>query len=239
MGIRSVDFTATARRLGMSSAVGVVLLSVAYTVTLAAGLLSLQSPDQPVGDPFFPLLEILIILLAPLVVAVMVSVHAWTQPEAKTYSLAALVFMSLLAGVTCSVHFVILTVSRQIGSAGLPWLPLLFSFEWPSIPYALDILAWDLFFALSMLFAAPVFSGDRLQVSIRILMIVSGVLALAGMSGVVVGDMQLRMIGVVGYAGVFPVVALLLAILFRRTRACVRANNSRGVTRVARGLKVA
>jgi hypothetical protein len=190
---------------------------VAYTVTLAAGLLSLQSPDQPVEDPFFQVLEILIILLAPLMVAVMVSVHAWTPPEAKTYSLAALVFMSLLAAVTCSVHFVILTVSRQFGSAGLPWLPLLFSFKWPSVAYALDILAWDLFFALSMLFAAPVFSGDRLQVSIRILMIASGVLALGGMSGVVNGDMQLRMIGVLGYAGVFPVVALLLAILFRRT----------------------
>jgi hypothetical protein len=145
MSVRSIRFTATARRLGMSSAVGVVLLSVAYTVTLAAGLLSLQSPDQPVGDPFFPVLEILIILSAPLMVAVMVSVHAWTPPEARTYSLAALVFMSLLAGVTCSVHFVILTVSRQIGSAGLPWLPLLFSFEWPSIPYALDIVAWGLF----------------------------------------------------------------------------------------------
>ena len=119
--MRSVDFTATARRLGMSSAVGVVLLSVAYTVTLAAGLLSLQSSQQPIEDPFFSILEVLIILLAPLMVAVMVSVHAWTPPEAKTYSLAALVFMSLLAGVTCSVHFVILTVSRQIGSAGLPW----------------------------------------------------------------------------------------------------------------------
>ena len=68
-----------------------------------------------------------------------------------------------------------------------------------------------------MLFAAPVFSGYRLLASIRILMIVSGVLALAGISGAVVGDMQLRMIGVVGYAGLFPVVALLLAILFRRT----------------------
>jgi hypothetical protein len=96
-------------------------------------------------------------------------------------------------------------------------VPLLFSFTWPSIPYALDILAWDLFFGLSMLFAAPVFSGDRLLASIRFLMIVSGVLALAGISGVAVGDMQLRMIGVVGYAGLFPVVAMLLAILFRRT----------------------
>jgi hypothetical protein len=150
-------------------------------------------------------------------VAVMVSVHAWTPPEAKAYSLAALGLHEPAAGVTCGVRFVILTVSRQIGSAGLPWSPLLFSFTWPSVPYALDIVAWDLFFGLSMRFAAPVFRGDRLLASIRILMIVSGVLALAGISGAVVGDMQLRMIGVVGYAGLFPVVALLLAILFRRT----------------------
>jgi len=96
-------------------------------------------------------------------------------------------------------------------------VPPFFSFEWPSVAYALDILAWDLFFGLSMLFAARVFSGDRLQLSIRMLMIASGVLALAGMSGVVVGDMQLRMIGVVGYAVLFPVVALLLTVLFGRT----------------------
>jgi hypothetical protein len=116
----SIDFTAAARRLGMLSAVGVVVLGAAYAVTLAVGLSSLRSPQQPIGDPFFPILEILIILSAPLMVAVMVSVHAWTPPETKAYSLAALVFMSLLAGVTCGVHFVILTVGRQIESAGLP-----------------------------------------------------------------------------------------------------------------------
>src|ERR1700681_2232168 len=96
----SIDFTAKARRLGMSSAVGVVLLGAAYAVTLAAGLSSLRSPQQPIGDPFFPILEILIILSAPLMVALMVSVHTWAPPEAKAYSLAALVFMSLLAVIT-------------------------------------------------------------------------------------------------------------------------------------------
>jgi hypothetical protein len=131
MGIRSIDFTATARRLGMSSAVGVVLLSVAYTVTLAAGLLSLQSPDQPVGDPFFPVLEILIILLAPLMVAVMVSVHAWTPPEAKSSlgrplystryrdSIAACAIFAILAaphsGCTGD-----LQAARRRGSDGIP-----------------------------------------------------------------------------------------------------------------------
>jgi hypothetical protein len=214
----AIQFTAAARRLGMSSAVGVALLGTAYGATLAAGLLSLPSPEDPVRDPFFSVLEILIILLAPLMVVLMVAVHAWTSAQLKTYSLAALVFMSLLAGITCSVHFVVLTISRHVEFAGLVWIPLLLSFKWPSVAYALDILAWDLFFALSMLCAAPVFSGDRLRTWIRMLMIVSATLALAGMSGVAVGDMQLRMIGVLGYACLFPAVALLLAVLFRRTR---------------------
>lgn len=201
----------------MSSGVGVALLGAAYAVTLAAGLSSLRSPEDAIGDPFFSALEMLIILLAPFMVVLMIAVHAWTSAQLKTYSLAALVFMSLLAGITCSVHFTILTVSRHAAFAGLAWVPLLFSFKWPSVAYALDILAWDLFFALSMLCAAPVFSGDRLRVSIRMLMIASAVLALAGLSGVAVGDMQLRLIGVIGYACLFPVVALLLAIVFRRT----------------------
>jgi acyl dehydratase len=66
------------------------------------------------------------------------------------------------------------------------------------------------------MFVAPVFWGSRLAAWIRVLMIASGVLALAGLSGVVVGDMQLRNIGTVGYVGVFLVVAALLAVLFYR-----------------------
>jgi hypothetical protein len=69
-----------------------------------------------------------------------------------------------------------------------------------------------------MFFAAPVLSGSRLATSIRVLMIVSGVLALAGLSGVVAGDMQLRNIGIIGYLVLFLVVAGLLGVLFYRTR---------------------
>jgi hypothetical protein len=212
----ALSFTASARRLGIVSALGTVILSVVYGSVLIAGLLSLQSPQQPIGDPLFSILEILIILTMPLMVALMVAVHGWAPAGAKIFSLLALIFMSLLAGLTVSVHFVLLTVGRLPAFAGLSWMPLFLSFTWPSVPYALDILAWDGFFALSVLFAAPVFSGSRLATSIRMMMIVSGVLSLAGLSGVVVGDMQLRMIGVVGYAGVFPIAALLLGILFYR-----------------------
>jgi hypothetical protein len=211
-----MKFTAIARSVGILSAVATVILLVAYAVTLVVGLLSLESPQEPIGDPMFTLLEILIIVMMPAMVALMVAVHAWAPMHAKTLTLTSVVFMGLLAGVTCIVHFCVLTLSRQLEFAGQSWLPLVLSFKWPSVVYALDILAWDIFFPLSMLFAAPVFWGSRLAAWIRVLMIASGVLAFAGLSGVVVGDMQLRNIGIVGYVGVFLVVATLLAILFYR-----------------------
>ena len=211
-----MKFTATARTLGILSAAATVILLVAYAVTLLVGLLSLESPQEPIGDPMFTILEILIIVMMPAMVALMVAVHAWAPMHAKTLTLTSVVFMGLLAGVTSVVHFCVLSLSRQPEFAGQSWLPMVLSFKWPSVVYALDILAWDIFFPLSMLFAAPVFWGSRLAAWIRVLMIASGVLAFAGLSGVVVGDMQLRNIGIVGYVGVFLVVATLLAVLFYR-----------------------
>jgi hypothetical protein len=183
-----VKFTATARNFGIFSSTVTFILLVAYATTLAVGLASLESPHQPISDPMFSILEILIILVMPAIVALIVAVHAWAPMQVKTLSLISLVFMSLLAGLTCSLHFVILTLSRQSEFTGQSWLPLVMSFKWPSVAYALDILGWDVFFALSMLFGAQVFWGSRLAVCIRVLMIVSGVLALAGLSGVVAGD---------------------------------------------------
>jgi hypothetical protein len=48
-------------------------------------------------------------------------------------------------------------------------------------------------------------------------MITSGVLSLAGLGSVIFGDMQLRNVGILGYVGVFLLVAIMLAFLFHRT----------------------
>jgi hypothetical protein len=212
-------FTPTARWLGMASAAGTTLLTGAYTLTLAAGLRSLASPLQPIGDPYFAALEILILLLVPCIVVLLVAVHAWAPAPAKVLTLTALVFACLLAGVTCSLHFVILTVGRHPALADAPGLSWLLSFTWPSVAYALDILAWDVFFALAVLFAAPAFGGSGLAKAVRVLLVASGALALAGLSGVAAGDMGLRNIGILGYAVVFPVATASLGLLFYRTEA--------------------
>jgi hypothetical protein len=82
----------------------------------------------------------------------------------------------------------------------------------------MDILAWDIFFALSMLFAAPVFKSSRLEKTVRILMIVSGLLSLAGLIGVPLANMNVRNIGILGYVGISLLVFPLLGIVFGRSQ---------------------
>lgn len=211
-------FTSHHRSLGRAAAWGIFVLEIVYAVILVLGLLSLESPQDPIGDPYFTLLEILILLLAPLLVIVMIAVHAYASAEAKVYSATALTMMILLAGITSMVHFVILTVSRPLIATGQEWVPFLLSFTWPSVFYALDILAWDWFFALALLFAVPVFAGGRLETAARILLLVAGLLSLAGLIGVPLADMQVRLLGVVGYVGVAPFAFALLGVILGRTQ---------------------
>ncbi len=206
----SKGFTYKHRAIGRAAAWAVFCLGVLYAGVTVLGLLSLQSPQDPIGDPFFSMMELLTILIASLMVVSMVAVHAYASPEMRVNSLIALIFISLLASITSSVHFVILSVGHQMAAQA----PLLFSFKWPSVAYGLDILAWDWFFPLAMLWAAPVFSTGKLEKTVKVLMIVSGVLSLAGLIGVPLENMQVRMIGVLGYAVVAPIVFLLLGIIF-------------------------
>jgi hypothetical protein len=200
------------------SAVGVVTLSAAYFVPLVMGFATLPSPDVPFLDPWFSMMEVLIILLAPLMVALAVAIHSAVPIARKPFTLASVVFMGVMAGITSGVHFTVLTLSHRADFAALPWLDSLIAFEWPSVTYTLDILAWDVFFPLSVLCLVPVFGGSRHNRAIKVLLLTSGVLAIAGLAGVVLDDMGVRNIGIVGYAVVYPIAALLLARAFATGR---------------------
>ena len=165
------DWTAKDRRVAIWSALGTFFFGVLYAPTLVAAFVSAGN----VKDPFLGVLEVQIILMAPLMVVTMVAVHGYTPRGAGMYSLSALGFMIPCADVTTGVHFVELTVARRIYPESIPGYSRIFSWEWPSILYALDILAWDWFFGLSMLLAVPVFSGGgKLHTAVRACLILSG-----------------------------------------------------------------
>jgi hypothetical protein len=172
------------------------------------------------------MMALLLVLLAPFMVITMIAVQAYAAPERKAYASTALAFTILLAGITSPVNFAILTVSQHIEAAGSAWLPLFLPYKWPALAYSLDVLAWDWFFALAMLFAAPVFHEGKLEKTARILMIVSGVLSLVGLIGLPLVGSGALSIGLLGYGVAAPVVFLLLAIIFGRTDP-VPTNNQR------------
>jgi len=190
----------------------------AYAVTSGLAFLSAKSSSAPISDPYLSIMSALVVLMAPFLVMSMVAVHAYAAPEYKSYSLAALAFMILLAGITSIVNFALFSVARQSTPASSTWVASFIPSSWPELPQALDFFAWDWFFALSMLLATPVFRGGRLENAVRALMILTAVLCLIGLVWLPVSPAQANTIGIIGWGVAGPIVFLLLANLFTRIK---------------------
>ena len=202
--------------IGMCATIIYIIFSIIYMIITLLGLIELKSPNDPISNPYFTIMELLIIIIAPLLVLIMVTILKYASENYKIFAIIALIFMSIMATITSSVHFVILTVKSHFDAINPVNSQIFFSFTWPSIVYALDILAWDVFFALSMIFAAFVFNNDRIEKIIKYFMLASGVLALLGIIGVPIANMTVRNIGIIGYAIISPIAISILTILYVR-----------------------
>lgn len=196
------------RLMGMISGYGVAGLGLLYALVMAIGLIALPISGAPIGQPWFGMMEVLILLLVPMLLGLAAAVRGTRL--GPRYARLALPFMAAALALTSVVHLSILALGVRN------------AFAWPSLPYMLDIIAWDGFFALAVLLMAPAFRGAGDERTIRLLLIASGGLALLGWLGPITGAMGLRMIGVLGYAIVFPLAALLIARWFSRWRPAAR-----------------
>ncbi len=206
-------------RVGVISGLVVAALCIVYAAVLAVGLIALPSPDQAIQNPWFTVMEILILAIAPAMVGLTVGLYGWANADRKSLAMLSLVFMSMCAVVTCCVHFAVLTLSRHPVFAGSEWATLVFSFRWPSVAYALEILAWDFFFPLAALFAARAVHGSGRARLVRALLHGSAALAFIGLAGIPLANMNIRNFGIIGYVVLFPIAAVLLAFMFRRPEA--------------------
>lgn len=195
----------SANRLGMWSAFALVALGVAYAAVVGSAMA--RAFDEPITDPTLAVMEILTLASTPILVFLMAALHTSAPPGLKIFSTAALAFMIVMAGLSSAVHFVELSAVRQTGIARIVW---------PSASYAVELLSWDLFLGLSLICAAFVFQGQRLQRTIRTFMLITGGLCLAGILGPATGHMRLQLMGVAAYGFLLPVTLFLVGHDFRR-----------------------
>jgi hypothetical protein len=210
-------WTVTDRNLGRWACYVFFALSLAYVPAMGAGFVANGNLSAPIRDPYLAVMELLILPLAVTLVVVLAAVHSYARPSGKTFSLAALALGTLAAGITICVHLVLLTVGREASEATLPGYDLLLSWTWPSVIYALDIASWDLCLGSALVLAGLAFSGPGLPTVVRRGLLLSGTLCLAGLLGAALGNMDVRNVGIVGYALVLPVVLLFMARLFSVT----------------------
>ncbi len=209
-----------ARRLGIWAAAGIVVLAALYIATGVAWLVqggeaAARHPFSPT-DPHLAILEWLLVLVAPFMVAFAAAVHWYAPRDRQIFSLTALSFMIPAAAITCCVHFVRLVVARHLDPDAAAHLAAVLSFNWPSVVFALDLLAWDLLAGIAMLSTAPVFPGGGLNRSIRVSLLLGGALCLAGFLGPATGDLRLQLPAIAGYAIVYPVSCLLIGVCFKK-----------------------
>jgi hypothetical protein len=136
-------------------------ISVAYAAIMVAGFGSLGNLTDPLPDPYLAVAELLILLMAPVMVVLMAALHACAPVHLRMFSMIAFGWMLVAACLTMTVHVVELVVVRRIDPGAVPGFARLFDFAWPSMLYAVDVVAWDLMLGLSLLFAAFVFTGRR------------------------------------------------------------------------------
>lgn len=199
------------------SSLSLFALGVLYIFVTSLGLMSLNQPTDPIGNPYLSIMEIIIITMTPFMVMLTVSIYVYNGDNNRVTNLLSVVFMVMASTLTSGVHMVVLSINNQAGSSQLPWYNQFFGWVWPSVVYALDILAWDFFFALAILLLIPNFI--RKSRLIVVLLMISGILSLVGLVSIMTGDMQFRlMTGVVGYALVFPFASLMIGLKYFRMK---------------------
>jgi hypothetical protein len=190
----------TANRIGALAAAAVVGVGAAYVVVLAAGMVQ-YGLREPIGDPRLAVMEVLTLLSALPILILVAALVERAPAERRLAGRIALAFATLFAGTTSAVHFVELTATRQAGGGGLVW---------PSIAYALELLAWDVFLGLALLSAATTLHPRGPERAARQALLLCGALCLLGTLGPLFGNMRLQLLGVFGYAVVLPVAAFFL-----------------------------
>ena len=193
-------------QLGRRSAQLILAVGLAYAGVLAVGMVR-HGLSEPIRDPILAVMEVLTIVSALPILTLFVAIHAEAPPNGRLPAMLGLLFAAMFACTTIGVHVVELTAGRALGRPGLVW---------PSVPYAVELFAWDLLLGVALLCAGSALARTgatgRLILGLRL----TGALCVAGLIGPLVGNMRLQLVGVFGYAICLPVVAWMLAGWFSR-----------------------
>ncbi len=201
-------------RVGKWSAWVSFFLFMIYDIVIVAGI----AANGDLLGPYLTIAEALTIAGTPFLILLMAAIHNCAPKSAKVYSLTAQGWILLLTGFTVAVHFVNLTLFKQISVEQRKDYARFIGWEWPSMLYSIELIAWHMFFGLSVLFAAFAFRGNGKETIVRRGLFITGLLCIIGLIGPIVGNLNWRIVGLFGYGILFPIICVYIALVFKEAR---------------------
>jgi hypothetical protein len=218
-----------AARMGFWGAIGILFLFLSYTVIFT--LIQLAGPSAPwtnlsdyvvsthsSSQTLKLIAQAGMLLFCPLYLMVINSLYEIAPDLQKSLLRLSLVFAVVFAALTGMHYFVQISAApQQIASGQTTGLE-----QWVQAnPYsglaAANMLGWSLFFGLSSLLAAPLFTTGRLERTTRILFFINGAACLLGGVGYVFVILPLVLIcSTFLMGGAVTGIGITLSIYFRR-----------------------
>lgn len=199
-------------RLGFWSAILAAVFGTSYIIAELVSQLGLLGLHDGPLSLIFRMAPSL--LLAPTFVVLMVSIHYYASEENKIWSHVGMSFAIVYMVLVSIVYFVELVVVVPHLQRGEADKVALLIFEWGSFMFAVDIIGYS-FMNLATLFAAPVFSGKRLERWIHWILIANGLQAPTNAGMILIPFLwNIAALWVI----TFPLSTVLLAVLFRQRK---------------------
>ena len=125
-------------------------------------------------------------------------------------------FMVLLASGSSLNWYIQLSLVPKIAQSGdMQTLALLDIHNVDSVMYAVEHLAWGLFYGLAAIFMGLAFEGGKIETWIRWLLIVGGIMSILFIPGQLIGSQILIDLGYYAAGVLLPITTILLFIRFR------------------------
>ena len=209
--------------LGLWSSSILFLLGIAFIITLVAS--PLDAPPRNWGGvgtftasvktfQMFEISMLIGILMVPLFIGIIVSIHNYTPITKKPLTHMALIFAAVYAVLVSLSYYVELTVIRQNIMRGQ--MGVLDQYV-DSLMFAIDLLGF-LFLGLSMSFTAPVFIGGIPEAVLRCFLILDGVLGIMGVLGLAMSNNVLLFLNLIGISVALTITVFLLFLFFLKEK---------------------
>lgn len=233
-------------KVGYWSSVLALVFSVGY---LASAILMAMRPPpvwttlaafvdglSPVSLLAFSCIQLNEFFIAPVYVALFCCLHEYAPASKRILTRLGLCFMVALMVLGDQLVWVHFSVVRRIFRQGIePGMESFVYWNFHSPLVSSGALAWTFFVGLAFLVVAPIFSGDRLERSLRVAFAAAGGFALFGAVAGVLDSVALTAVYILGFTLAGIALAVFSAFLFKGLARQASQARSTGAWRATMG----